>query len=119
VAGPPQLEEGRRGAVRFEAVVPGAQQVQGVFRIGVVGREAGQESAHAPRRDRKHVGLEGTGFFDRLDRVRVEGLVDADGAGGLGPFVGHAAFVMGPVGREIHLVGGGDEAARGVDDAGQ
>ena len=51
--------------------------------------------------------------------LRIQHFVNTGGARGFGPFKADGLGLMRPVCRQVHLVGGGDEALLRVDDKGQ
>jgi hypothetical protein len=112
---PPDLEERGGGAVAAEAVVPGLEQVECRRKIAALPVEPAEKRRQAARRDRQIVALQRQRLRQRVVGIRGEHLRDPCRPRMLRPFEARLALGIRIVGRQVHLIGAGDEAARRID----
>ena len=110
MAHPPNLEQGRGGALRLEGAIPSPEQGKREQRVAFALAERREKPRQAPGRDRGHVGLQRARRGDAVAARRFEHLMDARRARAFRPFMPDGQFGMRPIGGEVHLVRRRDEA---------
>ncbi|CAA9342070.1 MAG: hypothetical protein AVDCRST_MAG90-2033 [uncultured Microvirga sp.] len=114
---PPYFRKRRRSAVGAKIAVPAAQERERGRGLAGLG-ERFENTGHAPRRHRTGIRLQRAGLGDAVRSAGPQNLGNARRARPVDPLEPDRLFGVIPVGRQVHLVGGGEVAMRRVDDAG-